>query len=138
MRNFFEKLNYKLQVWMQDRYGLDELSKKMVIVSVVCFLLSAFTRQTIIQCFGIITLIWVYFRCFSKNISARYNELNAYYNVQKKFRNKIDLRKRIWHDRKTYRYFKCKNCKAVLRVPKGKGKIEITCNVCKHKMKKKT
>lgn len=138
MKNFLEKLNDKMQSFMQGRYGIDELSKKMAVLSLICFALSLVTKLTLFLSFALVMMIWVYFRCFSKNISARRSELTTYYNVRQKFKNKIDLRKKMWHDRKTHRYFKCKNCKAVLRVPKGKGNIEITCNVCKHKMRKRT
>ena len=44
----------------------------------------------------------------------------------------------MFRSRKTHRYYKCQICKHWLRVPKGKGKIEITCPVCKYKIKRKT
>ena len=138
MRNFFENLNYKFQGWMQGRYGLDELSKKMMILSLICFLLSSFIKSTLLHSFALFLIIWSYFRCFSKNVYSRNNELNAYLELQRKTKNKFDLRKRMWNERKEYRYFKCKQCKSWSRVPRGKGKIEITCRVCKSKMQKKT
>ncbi len=138
MRNFFENLSYKIQGWMHGRYGMDELSKKMMIVSLACFLISAISRLSIFYSLAVVLIIWAYFRCFSKNVYSRNNELNAYYNVHNKIKEKINLRKRMWNERKEYRYFKCKQCKSWSRVPKGKGKIEITCRVCKSKMRKKS
>ena len=41
-------------------------------------------------------------------------------------------------DRKNYIYFKCKNCKQELRIPKGKGKIKVICPHCKHEEIKKS
>lgn len=38
----------------------------------------------------------------------------------------------------TKKVFKCPNCKQKLRVPKGKGKIMITCTYCGHKFQKRT
>lgn len=138
MRNFFENLNYKMQGWMQGRYGMDELSKKMMIFSLIFFLISAFTRLTIFHSLAIVLLIWSYFRCFSKNVYARNNELNSYMEMHRKFKNGLNIRKRMLKERKEYKYFKCKQCKNWCRVPKGKGKIEITCRVCKSKMRKKS
>ena len=43
-----------------------------------------------------------------------------------------------WLDRKTHRYFRCPQCRATVRVPKGKGQIRITCPHCKHQFIKKT
>lgn len=138
MKRFFENLSYKMQVWMQGRYGYDELSRTMMITALVCIFLSAVPYLRFLYSISIVLMIFSYIRSFSKNISARSNELNAYYKLKSRITNKISLRKEIWKNRKTHRYFKCKNCKAVLRVPKGKGKIEITCRVCKNKMRKKT
>ena len=44
----------------------------------------------------------------------------------------------MWRERKTHRYFKCPNCKTMVRVPKGKGKIVITCTRCHHEIVKRT
>lgn len=138
MKNFFDKLSYKIQQLMQGRYGFDELSQKMVIVSLICFIIFIFTRITLLLSFAIVLIVMIYLRCFSKNVYSRKNELNVYYEFTGKIKSKINLMKMIWRDKKTYRYFRCKNCKTVLRVPKGKGKIEITCSKCKSKMVKKS
>ena len=34
------------------------------------------------------------------------------------------------HADKAHKYFTCKNCKTICRVPVGKGKIVITCPKC--------
>lgn len=138
MKNFLEKLNCKIRQLMQGRYGFDDLSHKMMLVSLGCFLLFVITRITILLSIAIVAVAIIYIRCFSKNINARENELNVYYNIIGKTKGKINLLKIMWRDKKTYRYFKCKNCKSVLRVPRGKGKIEITCSKCKSKMVKKS
>ncbi len=38
----------------------------------------------------------------------------------------------------TNKVYKCPKCKQALRVPRGKGKILITCQSCGHKFQKKT
>lgn len=135
MRNFLNDLRCKMQRFMIGRYGFDELSKVMLIASVVCFLLSAIR---LLNSLAIVLLLCVYFRSLSKNFYSRNKELNTYYAIKNKAVKKFSLLRRIYNDRYVYRYFKCKNCGAILRVPKGKGKITITCNVCKEKMNKKT
>lgn len=41
------------------------------------------------------------------------------------------MRERL-KQRKTHRFFKCPECGVTVRVPKGKGKIKITCPKCKN------
>ena len=74
----------------------------------------------------------------SKNFEARRKELNWYLRVSEKPRAEIKLLGNKIRDRKTHKYFKCKSCKTVLRVPKGRGKIEVTCPKCKMKEITKT
>ena len=78
------------------------------------------------------------FRVLSKNYEARRKELNWYLRWSEKPKAELKLLGNKFRDRKTHKYFKCKECKTVLRVPKGRGKIEITCPKCRMKMIKKT
>lgn len=138
MKRFFDELGYRIQQIMRYRYGADELSWVMMTVSLISFVLFAITQQTILLSFAFVLVVMTCMRCFSKNIYARRNELEKFYEVKGAIKKKADLLKMIWRDRKTYRYYRCKECKSILRVPKGKGKIEITCNKCKNKMIKKS
>ena len=42
------------------------------------------------------------------------------------------------HADKEHKYFTCKNCKAICRVPVGKGNIVITCPKCGAQIRAKT
>ena len=82
-------------------------------------------------------LIYSYFRILSRNVSKREENqryLNAKYRAVVK---KNNLKKR-WAQRSTYRFFKCPQCKQTVRVPKGRGKICITCPKCKTEFIKKS
>ena len=74
----------------------------------------------------------------SKNKMKRHQEnilfLRYWYPIQTKMMNKY----RQFKTKRQYRYYKCKECGQELRVPKGKGKIEITCPKCHHSFIKKT
>ena len=74
---------------------------------------------------------------FSKNHEKRRAELRWYYEKKNKYTNIISSQKKLHQMRKTHRIYKCKNCKTMLRVPKGVGKIKITCSKCKTTMIKK-
>ena len=128
---FSNKINHAARRFMYGRYGMDSLSKTIFILSLILLLLSSVTRISFLYAIALVLLIWGYFRVFSKNIAKRRRELSVY-------TGKANLIKSRWRDRKTHRYFRCRACKQWLRVPKGKGKIQITCRKCGVKMQKKT
>ncbi len=134
MRYYLNKLIYSINQFMYGRYKGDELNRFLILLYFIIWLLSFFPYLYFLQILNTAIFIFVLFRAFSKNIYARQKELNAYLKIKNKFNSKISLFKEKRKNRKTHIYFKCKNCKANLRVPKGKGKIEITCPKCKHTM----
>lgn len=48
------------------------------------------------------------------------------------------LAKKMWKERKTSNFLKCPQCGQVLSVPKGKGKLRVTCPKCHAKMEVKS
>jgi hypothetical protein len=86
----------------------------------------------------IILWVWSLFRCYSKNLEKRRKERAAYLRAVGRVRSWFSVKKKAWSERKTHRYYRCKQCHAVLRVPKGKGKIKITCPHCHSVTVKKT
>ena len=118
------------------RYGYDELSKLLSIVSLVLLIFSFLLPILLLPAWGL--MLWCTYRAFSKKIEKRRKERDVYLRFLGKRKKKSLLRKNKKRDRKTHRFFKCKKCKAVLRVPKGKGSITITCPKCQNLFNKKT
>lgn len=137
MRSFMERMRWKFENFMIGRYGQDELNIFLTRAALVCWILSIFIFRGVFSFLFWFCLIWSMFRMFSKNSYKRNSELLAYQKLSKKPKQFFSRQKSKWRDRKTHRYFKCK-CGAFLRVPKGKGKINITCRVCKAQMIRKT
>ena len=131
---FFRRLLYRFSDFMQGRYGMDGLYIPLLIASCAFTLVGTLFHLGIFRLIGTALLLWLVFRTFSKNYAARQKELYAYYNLK----NKISS---FFHKNpaaKDKRYFKCPKCKVKLSVPKGKGKIQITCVKGKHQFIKKT
>ena len=132
----------KLRQFMIGRYGVDDLSRAQIIVSMVLLLvstfLSAFFRVNILYWLGLALLIYSYFRILSRNVSKRYEENQRYLNAKYRAVVKKNNLKQRWAQRSTYRFFKCPQCKQTVRVPKGRGKICITCPKCKTEFIKKS
>lgn len=123
---------------MQDRTGVDHLSLALLIVSLVVGLVGQLLGWGWLTWLSLVPLVFCYFRIFSKNKLKRHQEnilfLKYWYPIQSKWINQY----RALKARRQYRYFKCKECGQQLRVPRKKGKIEITCPKCRHTFIKKT
>jgi len=136
MKDFFNRINEKLR--SQGRCGIDAFSRTLLIIAVVMLLLGCIPDMWFLALYGIFPLVWAVFRCLSKNRDKRESELDAYEDMVERRKENDALRKRKWADRKTHRYYRCKYCETVFRVPRGKGKIRITCPGCGEPYIKKT
>lgn len=123
---------------MAGRYGGDQLSTVLVLLSLFLTLSSRLANIQWISFIGYIPLGISIFRIFSKDIPKRRMEnykfaifMSPVYSWFKKTENRFK-------DRKTHKYFKCPNCNSSLRLPKGKGKLIVTCPKCKEKFEKRT
>ena len=119
-----------LRRFMSGRYGTDKLNMMLLGVGLVFSLAAIFVRlpwlNLTLTCLSYTLMFWALFRTFSRNTYQRYRENRAYLQ----FLDRIKDRK--------HRYYKCPRCRQRVRVPKGKGKIAITCPRCKEKFIKKT
>lgn len=138
-------MKQKLIEFMRGRYGIDQLNNFLSWLFLFLALIGVFTRQWIFTLLAFVVIGITYFRMFSRNFQKRYNEnriftnfMGPYYDVKEKVKNFFAKKKRRHQDKKTHRYFKCPNCKQELRVPKGKGKITITCPKCHHQFDRKS
>ena len=130
---FLDKLKRGLIKYFYGRYGVDQLTYFILLVSIV---LTYFKYTWILS---YVLMGYAVFRTLSKNIIKRRIE-GAWFNKNiwfkiKGFFKRISIR---FKQRKEYLYFKCNSCKKTLRVPRNKGKIKITCPQCKKTIVKKT
>lgn len=130
LRRTGEKINAAMGHFMMGRYGTDKLNMFVLTSGVVLCLISMFIRlpalNLLLTVLSYVCMFWAIFRSFSRNTYKRYRE-------NRKFLMLVDKLK----DR-DHRYFECPKCRQPVRVPKGKGKISITCPKCANKFIKKT
>lgn len=117
------------QRFMSSRYGNDQLNVFLVIVSLV-FLVLGMLVSGILYYLGLALLVYCYFRMFSRNISKRYAENQWYLNKRGVVERWLGARKTRFQMRKTYHYYRCPHCGQQLRVPRGRGRISISCPKC--------
>lgn len=118
-----------LQRLMYGRYGADQLGFALMGTYLVCYLLSAFTRIGLLSLLGLVFFALAVFRMFSRNISRRRAENDKFMEAVRPIIRRYNINKCRRQD-KEHCYFKCPNCGQQLRVPKGKGKITVTCRSC--------
>ena len=142
MKNFFSNLKYRLQQGMQGRYGNDELNRFLSIAAIVCFVIAIlqFIWSPLYYAWylGLVLLIFQIFRSFSKNTYQRSKERDWFLGIRSRLSGEIKFQKKKWDQRGTSRFFRCPKCRQAIRVPKGRGRIEITCPKCGTKFVKKS
>ena len=116
--------------FMMGRYGTDKLNTWILGVGVVLCLISVFIQYppvnlALTTC-SYILMVWAIFRTFSRNTYKRYRENRRFLMILDRIKDR------------EHRYFDCPKCRQPVRVPRGKGKIMITCPKCKEKFQRKT
>ena len=130
LRQFLARLTASLRNFMAGRYGMDRLNMVILWTGVGASILSALVRvppfNLIFWALSYVLMFLSIFRMLSRNTYKRYQE-------NRKFLQIFDRLKDRQH-----RYFDCPKCRQMVRVPKGKGKISITCPRCREKFIRKT
>ncbi len=120
----------KLIRFMQGRYGMDYLGRFTIILGLIAIILSLFIDSAILSILAWACIIYAYFRMFSRNIYKRSSENQAFLTKTYKIRCFFARQKNMMAQRKTHHIYKCPTCKQKIRVPRGKGRIEIRCPKC--------
>ena len=129
-RNLGAKLTAMLRSFMAGRYGTDKLNTTILGVGLGICLITMFipfwpvSMALTAVSYGL--MFWAIFRCLSRNTYKRYQENRKYLQFMERIKDR------------DHKYFDCPRCRQPVRVPKGKGKIAITCPKCKEKFIKKT
>ena len=141
--SFFQKMQNALIRFMYGRNGFDQLNRFLFWVVLILDIASIFLARGESPLGGILSLVvtaaWLLllFRTFSRNLAKRREENQKFVGWWWKVKNKTAGAKARHADR-DHKYFTCKSCGAICRVPVGKGKIVITCPKCRAQIQAKT
>ena len=123
MRNFLRR-------FMMGRYGTDKLNMAILVVGLICSVIALInpipSLDMLLTVLSYGLMFWAIFRCLSRNTYKRYQENRKYLRLVERLKDR------------EHRYFDCPRCRQPVRVPRGKGKISITCPKCKEKFIKNT
>ncbi len=130
LKQILAKLTASFRRFMAGRYGTDRLNMTILMAGVIISLAGAFIRKPALNllmtavAYGL--MIWAICRSFSRNTYKRYQENRKFLQVFDRLKDR------------DHRYFECPKCRQMVRVPRGKGKIAITCPKCREKFLRKT
>ena len=126
----FRKIGDGLRKFMAGRYGSDRLNMVILCAGLVASILSSLFRnlnaRMIFLVLSYALMIWAIFRALSRNTYKRYQENRRFLLIFDRLKDRNN------------RYFNCPKCRQTVRVPRGKGKISITCPRCREKFIRKT
>ncbi len=120
----------KLRRFMIGRYGTDGLNQFLSIASLVLLFIAIVSRISLFTWLSAAPLLFCCYRTFSRNISKRTEENYKFYTLKDRVDNKFRGLKEQWANRKVYHYYRCPQCRQKLRVPRGRGRIQISCPRC--------
>jgi len=133
----------RLATFMAGRYGADQFSRFLSLTALALIAANLFVKGSAATVLSLLTwmlLIYGAYRVFSRNIHRRQAENRWYLEKSAgiragllKLRNGRAQRQAQRRQQKTHVFFTCPKCQAQLRIPRGQGRIEITCARCKHK-----
>ena len=135
------RFRQRIAQFMYGRRGTDEFSRFLLIVTLVLIVLSWIFDgmvSTVLWIIGVVALVYCYVRVLSRNIYKRQKENMWYLEKRQSVGRWFQSLKDRWQQRKDYKFFRCPSCKTLLRVPKGKGKLLLTCRKCGNRFERKT
>ena len=142
---FFQKIGGAMARFMYGRNGWDQLNQALFVLYlalwVLQLILGAVLRNQVVN--GVlegalfILMIFIFYRTFSKDLYRRRTENQKWVGQYCRIKNR-NAGAKARHADKEHKYFTCKNCKTICRVPVGKGKIVITCPKCGAQINAKT
>ena len=135
---FLQRLKESFARFMQGRHGPDNLGMFTLITGLACSLLGSFTGIGILSLLGFALYVWTLFRMFSRNNDKRFAENRKYIELTSNWKTRIRQFIKRMKNRRDYRYFKCPNCKVLLRMKRGSGEKDITCVRCGFQFKQKS
>ena len=135
---FLQKIGAGFARFMYGRNGMDHLNLALVWMCLISSLLSSLLRIGILYYFSMALWCIAIFRMFSKNYAQRRKENEIFLKYKNQAVRFFNKEKQMTQDRVKFHIYTCPSCGQKIRIPRGKGKIAITCPKCKTEFIKKS
>ena len=127
-----------LRNFMIGRNGPDHLGVAMIFLSLAFSFTHAFTRLMLFMYISYVIVAIIFFRMLSRNIHRRRAENDKFIRLWWPLKTKLNRAWTAAKHKRTHKFFKCPSCRNTLRVPKHKGKLQVTCPKCGERFSRKT
>ncbi len=125
--------------WMRGRYGVDELTNFLIYVAMILVIINLFVRNYVLSIICAAIIIYAYWRIMSKNVAARRDENEHFFSgAMRPLRAWMRDPQAAFKEARSYKHVQCPDCGQRIRVPRGKGKIRVTCPKCSKKFEAKS
>ena len=114
-------------------YGPDDLGRFTLWTGLVLLILTMFIRSPVRVIFDLLwiaDLAFCWFRLLSRDHAARRRENQKFLSATARLRRWFNREKTMMSQRKEYHFYSCPGCGQKIRMPRGKGRVEITCPKC--------
>jgi len=131
----------KLLNFMQGRNGIDKLNAFIIACGLIVSIIGSCLTGTAASVLSTASLVFFGIFCFralSRDTYKRSCENTVFLRKYDRAKVKLKLWRDKWTMRRDYRFFECSSCKAIMRVPRGKGKIKVVCRHCGNSFSGKT
>ena len=118
-----------IQRFMYGRYGNDPLNLFLMGLYLLLYLVFMLTGLELLYIVSFVLLAVTLFRLLSRNMERRRMENARFMRAAGPALSWLRTRRTMRRD-KEHVYFKCPSCGQRLRVPRGRGKITVTCRSC--------
>ncbi|MBQ3479499.1 MAG: hypothetical protein IJH25_15175 [Clostridia bacterium] len=137
LKSAWNKVSSAAFHWFRRCNGADNLGMVIIVTSLIVLLLARITGLGLLAYVAMALYIWAMFRMFSHNKARRMEENNRFTQSWTKVKTEVSQAFNRLKNSRKYKYYRCPNCKARLRIPRGIGEKNVTCSQCKHTFKKK-
>lgn len=116
--------------WARGRNGVDALASACSNVAILLVVVDLWARTVVVSFVALAFLGYSWFRMSSRNVSARRAEnerfTKAFGPVAAWLSNPVAAAT----ESRTYKHLTCPSCGQRVRIPRGKGKVRVTCPKC--------
>ena len=123
----------KMMEWLRGRQGPDDLAVFCTNLAIVIVVINLFARVSLLGWIALALIAYSMFRIQSKNLGSRARENEAFLKALGPARPWVQNPRAAWAELRTYKHVKCRSCRQRVRVPRGKGRLRVTCPRCKTK-----
>lgn len=127
----------RFEQWMYGRNGSDDIARVCANLALILVLIDVFARTAWLSWIAVVLIVYAFWRLASKDVAARARENEAFMSKLGPARPWVSSPVATIKDHKDYKYMKCPNCGQKCRVPRGKGKVRVTCRKCHQKFEAK-